>query len=83
MLVASCSTIHTKAHFEKHMIITTIILLLVFVFSTGVGRAGVFIALDNLLCQFKDGNYIDVFGTVHEMRTNRMAMVQTEVREQT
>ena len=27
MLVMSCSSIHTKAHFEKHIIITTIITL--------------------------------------------------------
>jgi len=46
--------------------------------STGVGRSGVFVALDNLLYQVKDGNYVDVFGTIQELRMHRMAMVQTE-----
>ena len=50
--------------------------------SAGVGRTGTFIALDRLLQQFdklsSDG-YLDIYGTVLDMRKSRNKMVQTEV----
>src|SRR6185436_19678477 len=49
-------------------------------FSAGVGRSGTFIALDRLLQQIETKDIIDVYGIVHEMRMERVWMVQTEVR---
>ena len=50
--------------------------------SAGVGRSGTFIALDRLFQQFdklsSDG-YLDVYGTVLDMRRCREKMVQNEV----
>ena len=49
--------------------------------SAGVGRTGVFLAIDIILTKFEKGviNSIDVFGEVCAMRERRMNMVQTMV----
>ncbi|KAK3098725.1 hypothetical protein FSP39_022407 [Pinctada imbricata] len=46
--------------------------------SAGVGRSGTFIVLDRLLQHIKDHDTVDVFAVVHELRKERMWMVQTE-----
>ncbi|CAD5111018.1 DgyrCDS370 [Dimorphilus gyrociliatus] len=46
--------------------------------SAGVGRTGTYIAVDRLLHEVENGQPIDVFGTVLEMRDHRCHMVQTE-----
>ena len=46
--------------------------------STGVGRTGVFIALDTLLQSIKENEEVDIFGLVCEMRQQRNHMVHTE-----
>ena len=51
--------------------------------SAGVGRSGTFIALDRLLQQFDElpvDAYLDIFGTVLELRWCRDKMVQNQVR---
>ena len=50
-------------------------------FSAGVGRTGVFLAIDTVLSKLEKGfiNSVDVFGTVFAMRVRRMNMVQTLV----
>ena len=48
-------------------------------FSAGVGRTGVFIAIYNMLASERHENTIDVFSTVRMMRYQRPAMVQTAV----
>jgi cadherin 5 type 2 (VE-cadherin) len=50
--------------------------------SAGVGRTGTFIALDRLLQQLDKlsyNGYLDVYGTVLDMRRCRNKMVQTKV----
>ena len=49
--------------------------------SAGVGRTGVFIAVDKILDDLdkRKKDTIDVFGFVKEMRTRRVNMVQTAV----
>ncbi len=47
--------------------------------SAGVGRTGTFITLDRITQHLKENEYVDVFGTVSEMRMHRNYMVQTEV----
>lgn len=47
--------------------------------SAGVGRSGTFIALDRILQHIKKYDIVDIFGIVHEMRKERVWMVQTEV----
>ncbi|KAI4902613.1 hypothetical protein NFI96_032935 [Prochilodus magdalenae] len=44
--------------------------------SAGVGRTGVFIALDHLIQHVRDHDFVDVYGLVAELRTERMCMVQ-------
>ena len=46
--------------------------------SAGVGRTGTFIALDVILHQLNNQDYIDIFNVVHSMRKNRNNMVQVE-----
>lgn len=47
--------------------------------SAGVGRTGVFIALSIVLERMQYEGIVDVFQTVRILRTQRPAMVQTEV----
>lgn len=49
--------------------------------SAGVGRSGTFIALDRVLQHIQKHDYADIFGIVHEMRKERVWMVQNEVSE--
>ncbi|XP_054716770.1 tyrosine-protein phosphatase 10D-like [Uloborus diversus] len=46
--------------------------------SAGVGRTGTFIAVDRIAQELQDTNYIDVYGTVMDLRQHRTNMVQTE-----
>lgn len=48
--------------------------------SAGVGRTGVFITLSTVLERMQYEGVVDVFQTVRTLRTQRVAMVQTEVR---
>jgi len=48
--------------------------------SAGVGRTGVFIALSIVLERMQYEGVVDIFQTVRILRTQRPAMVQTEVR---
>ncbi len=47
--------------------------------SAGVGRTGVFIALDHLVQHMRDHDFVDIFGLVAELRSERMCMVQNLV----
>lgn len=49
------------------------------VFSAGVGRTGVFITLSIVLERMQYEGVVDVFQTARILRTQRPAMVQTEV----
>ena len=51
-----------------------------FVYSTGVGRTGTYIALDAMLEQARAEGQVDVLNFVREMRDKRYLMVQTQVR---
>ena len=53
--------------------------LLFFPFSAGVGRTGVFITLSIVLERMRYEGVVDMFQTVKMLRTQRPAMVQTEV----
>ncbi|KAI1882027.1 hypothetical protein AGOR_G00246470 [Albula goreensis] len=44
--------------------------------SAGVGRTGVFIALDHLVQHVSDHDFVDIYGLVAELRSERMCMVQ-------
>uniref|UniRef100_A0A3Q2DRE6 Protein tyrosine phosphatase receptor type Q n=1 Tax=Cyprinodon variegatus TaxID=28743 RepID=A0A3Q2DRE6_CYPVA len=44
--------------------------------SAGVGRTGVFIALDHLIQHIRDHDFVDIYGLVAELRSERMCMVQ-------
>ncbi|XP_053441914.1 phosphatidylinositol phosphatase PTPRQ [Nycticebus coucang] len=44
--------------------------------SAGVGRTGVFIALDHLIQHINDHDFVDIYGLVAELRSERMCMVQ-------
>ena len=50
-----------------------------FIYSAGVGRTGVFISLSIVLERMQYEGVVDVFQTVRTLRTQRPAMVQTEV----
>uniref|UniRef100_A0A8D1B5Z6 Uncharacterized protein n=1 Tax=Sus scrofa TaxID=9823 RepID=A0A8D1B5Z6_PIG len=45
----------------------------------GVGRTGVFIALDHLTQHINDHDFVDIYGLVAELRSERMCMVQNLV----
>jgi hypothetical protein len=47
--------------------------------SAGVGRTGVFISLSIVLERMRYEGVVDIFQTVKMLRTQRPAMVQTEV----
>lgn len=51
--------------------------------SAGVGRTGVFITLSIVLERMRYEGVVDIFQTVKMLRTQRPAMVQTEVRGRT
>ena len=59
-----------------------VILMHYFLFSAGVGRTGVFLAIDMSLQKLEKGttDTVDVYGQVVEMRGRRMNMIQTLVR---
>uniref|UniRef100_A0A4W3GE64 Phosphatidylinositol phosphatase PTPRQ-like n=1 Tax=Callorhinchus milii TaxID=7868 RepID=A0A4W3GE64_CALMI len=44
--------------------------------SAGVGRTGVFIALDHLIQHVNHHDFVDIFGLVADLRNERMCMVQ-------
>ncbi|XP_038024378.2 phosphatidylinositol phosphatase PTPRQ isoform X3 [Anas platyrhynchos] len=44
--------------------------------SAGVGRTGVYIALDHLTQHVNDHDFVDIYGLVAELRSERMCMVQ-------
>ncbi|NWQ75109.1 PTPRQ phosphatase, partial [Columbina picui] len=44
--------------------------------SAGVGRTGVYIALDHLTQHINDHDFVDIYGLVAELRRERMCMVQ-------
>ncbi|XP_061167520.1 receptor-type tyrosine-protein phosphatase eta-like [Saccostrea echinata] len=46
--------------------------------SAGVGRSGTFIVLDRLLQEIKERDMVDIFSIVHDLRKERVWMVQTE-----
>jgi len=48
--------------------------------SAGVGRTGVFIALDHLIQHLRDHDFVDIYGLVAELRSERMCMVQNLVK---
>jgi protein tyrosine phosphatase len=48
--------------------------------SAGVGRTGVFIALSIVLARIQSEDIVDLFQTVRILRTQRPAMVQSEVK---
>lgn len=50
--------------------------------SAGVGRTGVFITLSIVLERMRYEGAVDIFQTVKMLRTQRPAMVQTEVNTQ-
>ena len=56
-------------------------MLFFYISSAGVGRTGVFLAVDTILDKLENGviNSIDVFGQVCAMRERRMNMIQTLV----
>jgi protein tyrosine phosphatase len=75
ILINFIRLIRSKSHPEQHGPILVHC-------SAGVGRSGTFIALDRLLQQFDKlpfYGYLDIYGTVLEMRQCRDKMVQNEV----
>lgn len=61
---------------NQYYIIT---IMMQFLFSAGVGRTGVFITLSQVLERMQYEGVVDLFQTVRNLRTQRPAMVQTEV----
>lgn len=53
--------------------------IFIFFNSAGVGRTGVFITLSIVLERMRYEGVVDIFQTVKMLRTQRPAMVQTEV----
>ena len=54
--------------------------LLFYICSTGVGRTGVFIAVDWLMQQMRHKTDVNIFQTVIKLRNCRMNMVQNVVK---
>ena len=52
-------------------------------YSAGVGRTGVFVTLSIVLERMRYEGVVDMFQTVKMLRTQRTAMVQTEVSDKT
>ena len=48
--------------------------------SAGIGRTGAFIVIDAMLESVQNRQVVDVFNYIQLLRTNRMSMVQTDVR---
>ena len=48
-------------------------------FSAGIGRTGTYIALDYLLDEAEEQDYVDVLGCLHKLRHARVNMVQNAV----
>ena len=48
-------------------------------FSAGIGRTGAFIAIDCLIKQVEAEGKVDVLERTHQMREERMGMIQTKV----
>lgn len=46
--------------------------------SAGVGRSGTFIAIDRILQEINEKDYVNIFELVYEMRKHRVSMVQNE-----
>ncbi|XP_075456630.1 phosphatidylinositol phosphatase PTPRQ isoform X3 [Ascaphus truei] len=44
--------------------------------SAGVGRTGVFVALDHIVQHINHHDFVDIYGLVAELRSERMCMVQ-------
>ncbi|XP_040264377.1 phosphatidylinositol phosphatase PTPRQ isoform X1 [Bufo bufo] len=44
--------------------------------SAGVGRSGVFVAMDHLIQHINHHDFVDIYGLVAELRSERMCMVQ-------
>lgn len=67
------------AHLCQCSSLQTIVKVLLYVCSAGVGRTGVFITLSIVLERMRYEGAVDIFQTVKMLRTQRPAMVQTEV----
>lgn len=48
--------------------------------SAGAGRTGCYIVIDMMLDMARDEGIIDIYNTVRDLRTRRVNMVQTAVR---
>ena len=77
--------VHTVAFHEIHGTdweapnVNSVVCVLVFFFSAGVGRTGTFIVLDSMLNQAKVEGKVDIWNFAHGMRDRRMKMIQTSV----
>lgn len=75
---------HISIHFQANVAKTERLIqncCLCFCDSAGVGRTGVFITLSIVLERMRYEGVVDIFQTVKMLRTQRPAMVQTEVRK--
>lgn len=57
------------------------LLIGVFVSSAGAGRTGCFIVIDIMLDMAEREGVVDIYNCVRELRSRRVNMVQTEVRQ--
>ena len=48
--------------------------------SAGVGRSGVYMVIDSMMERIEDDTTVDVFNFLNHIRTQRIALVQEEVR---
>ena len=67
--------IYNRIHVPIYFLCTYIL----YIFSAGVGRTGVFITLSIVLERMRYEGVVDMYQTVKMLRTQRPAMVQTEV----